>query len=86
MQERLELYLVHKSMHNRMICEKKELDLECCFANKPFRCCWIFCVRILTRKHDETATYLATEIWYILTTLTQDIQCEKFIEDESVSH
>ena len=23
---------------------------------------------------------------YILTTLTPDIQCEKFIEDESVSH
>ena len=23
---------------------------------------------------------------YILTTLTRDIQCEKFIEDESVSH
>ena len=23
---------------------------------------------------------------HILTTLTQDIQCEKFIEDESVSH
>ena len=35
---------------------------------------------------DKSATYLATEIWYILTTLTRDIQCEKFIEDESVSH
>ena len=41
---------------------------------------------IASKSNTEGKCQAKWQIYIILTTLTRDIQCEKFIEDKSVSH